>query len=418
MKVLLIDNFFYRRGGAEVVFLNTGELLKACGHEVVYFCQEWEQNLPCKDSKYFPMGVDTKSQGFADRLRGISNYFYNSEAAKKLDELLVKEKPDIAHIHLFWGGISPSIFKVLKRHNIPIVHTVHDYRIVCPGYTFKNSKDEICEKCEGKKFYRCISNRCSKGSLLMSTLMCLEMYNRNCFMNPVNNIDSFMFVSNFSYKKHLQYAPEFEKKHCVTMYNFQDAEVLAEADKTLDTFDSYYLFYGRLSYEKGIKTLISAFTDKKHLKLKIVGTGPLEKELKQLCIDKNATNIEFLGYKTGKELYGLIKNAKFVCVPSECYENNPMTIIESYTLRTPVIGAGIGGIIEIIEDGTTGYKFKSGDVEDLKSTIDKAASLGKEEYSRMKDNAEAFGKENFGKENYYTKLMELYKHTIDNYKKK
>lgn len=417
MKVLLIDNFFYRRGGAEVVFLNTGELLKSCGHEVVYFCQQWVQNLPCKDSEYFPKGVDTKSRGILDKFKGIRNYFCNKEAARKLNELLIKEKPDIAHIHLFWGGISPSIFKVLKRHNVPIVHTAHDYRIVCPGYAFKNSKNEICEKCKGKKFYHCIKNRCSKGSLIMSTLMCLEMYNRNCFMNPVKNIDSFMFVSNFSYKKHLQYAPGFAKKHCVTMYNFQDAEVIAEADRSIETYNGYYLFYGRLSYEKGIKTLISAFTDMKHLKLKIVGTGPLEQELKQLCADNNATNIEFLGYKTGKELYALIKNAKFVCVPSECYENNPMTIIESYTLRTPVVGAGLGGIIEIIDDGVTGYKFNSGDVDDLKSVIGKTVALDAVEYSRMKDNAETFGKEKFGKENYYAKLMELYRHTIDNYKK-
>lgn len=418
MKVLLIDNFFYRRGGAEVVFLNTGELLKANGHEVVYFCQEWEQNLSCKDSKYFPKGVDTKSQGLADKFKGICNYFYNREAAKKLEDLLVKEKPDIAHIHLFWGGISPSIFKVLKRHNVPIVHTAHDYRIVCPGYAFKNSKNEICEKCEGKKFYNCIKNRCSRGSLVMSTLMCMEMYSRNWFMNPVKHIDSFMFVSNFSYNKHLQYAPNFKKKHCVTMYNFQDAEVLAETDKAIDTFDSYYLFYGRLSYEKGIKTLIEAFTEKKHLKLKIVGTGPLEKELKQLCVDNNATNIEFVGYKTGKELYRIIKNAKFVCVPSECYENNPMTIIESYTLRTPVIGAGLGGIIEIIEDGVTGYKFKSGDVEDLKRAITVTENLEKVKYTALKNDAEIFADKNFSKENYYTKLIDLYKHTISNYNKR
>ncbi|MBO7272273.1 MAG: glycosyltransferase [Bacteroidaceae bacterium] len=418
MKVLLINNYLYRRGGAEVVFLNTAELLKSKGHTVVFFSQEWQENVKCDDKKYFPKGIDTKARGFIDRLKGVWNYFHNVEAAKKIDGLLRVEKPDIAHIHNFWGGISGSIFKVLKKHNIPIVHTVHDYRMICPGYAFKNGKDEVCEKCEGKKFYRCISNRCSKGSLLMSTLMCLEMYNRNCFNNPLKNIDSFMFVSNFCYDKHLQYAPKYKEKHCVTMYNSQDADVIAEANKTLDTFDSYYLFYGRLSYEKGIKTLISAFTDKKHLKLKIVGTGPLEKELKQFCIEKNATNIEFLGFKTGKELFNIIKNAKFVCVPSEWYENNPMTIIESYTLRTPVIGSEIGGIPEIIEDGVTGYKFKSGDVEDLKSTIDKAASLDKEEYAKMKENAENFGKENFGKDNYYTKLMELYKHTIKNYNKK
>ena len=417
MKVLLIDNFFYRRGGAEVVFLNTGELLKAYGHEVVYFCQQWEQNLPCKDSAYFPKGVDTKSQGFADKLKGISNYFYNKEAAKKLDELLAKEKPDIAHIHLFWGGISPSIFKVLKHHNIPIVHTAHDYRMVCPGYAFKNGKNEICEKCAGKNFLHCIDNRCSKGSLVMSTLMCMEMYFRNCFMNPLDNIDSFMFVSDFSYNKHVQYAPRYKEKHCVTMYNFQDAKVLEQVCRELDTYDSYYLFYGRLSYEKGIQTLINAFSELPNLILKIVGTGPLENELKQLCIDKGISNIEFLGFKTGEELFNIIKSAKFVCVPSECYENNPMTIIESYTLRTPVIGSALGGIVEIIEEEKTGYKFQFGDMNDLKLAINKAETLDKKEYFRMKDNAECFAEENFSKDVYYTKLMNLYRYTIDNYEK-
>lgn len=416
MKVLLIDNFLYRRGGAEVVFLNTGELLKAKGHEVVYFSQEWKENLPCDDAKYFPKGIDTQSQGILNKLKGVGNYFYNKDAADKLEELIKVEQPDIAHVHLFWGGISGSIFKVLRRYNIPIVHTAHDYRLVCPGYAFKNGRNEICEKCAGKNFLHCISNRCSKGSLLMSTLMCMEMYYRNCFMNPLDNIDSFMFVSDFSYKKHLQYAPKYKEKHCVTMYNFQDAEVLEQVSKDLNTYNGYYLFYGRLSYEKGIQTLITVFSELPKLKLKIVGTGPLEDELKQLCRDKEVSNIEFLGYKTGEELFGIIKNAKFVCVPSECYENNPMTIIESYTLRTPVVGSALGGIVEIIEEGETGYKFQSGNTVDLKRAIDKAEALNEEEYSKMKDRAERFAEKNFSKDVYYAKLMELYRHTIENYK--
>lgn len=417
MKILLIDNFLYRRGGAEVVFLNTAELLKSKGHDVVYFSQKWKENIPCNDSKYFPKGVDPRTNGILNKLNGIGKYFCNKEAAKKLDELIRIEKPDIAHIHLFWGGISGSIFKVLKKYSIPIIHTAHDYRMVCPGYAFRNSKDEICEKCAGKKFYRCISNRCSKGSLLMSTLMCMEMYYRNCFMNPIDNIDSFMFVSNFAYNKHIQYAPRYKEKHCVTMYNFQDAEVLAMVDKELDTFDSYYLFYGRLSSEKGIQTLINAVSELPEIKLKIVGTGPLESELKQLCEDKGVSNIEFLGFKTGKELFDLVRKAKFVCVTSECYENNPMTIIESYTLRTPVIGSALGGIPEIIEEGKTGYKFLSGDYKDLKRAIYTTTRLSKEEYIKLKDRAEVFALDNFSKENYYKKLMELYNHTIANYKK-
>ena len=415
MKVLLIDNFFYRRGGAEVVFLNTGDLLKSHGHDVVYFSQQWKENIECESSNYFPKGVGTKSQGVCNKLKAIGNYFYNSDAVKKLNQLILKERPDIAHIHLFWGGISPSIFKVLKKHKIPIVHTAHDYRMVCPAYAFKNGRDEVCEECKGRNFYLCIKNRCSKGSLVMSTLMTAEMYLRNMFLNPVDNIDSFMFVSDFSYKKHLQYQPRFAQKHCVTMYNFQDAAVLNEVDESVDTYDSYFLFYGRLSYEKGIKTLIEAFSERKDVSLKIVGTGPLDGELKQFCKEKGCDNIEFLGFKTGEELFHLVRGAKFVCVPSEWYENNPMTIIESYTLRTPVIGADLGGIPEIVDEGKTGYKFESGNAAELVKVIDVCDSMSKDDYLSMKVNAKKFADDKFGKENYYNNLMDLYNKTISEY---
>ena len=416
MKILLIDNFFYRRGGAEVVFLNTGDLLKSHGHDVVYFSQRWDENLECETSDYFPEGVGTKSQGVANKLKAIRNYFYNPDATKNLERLIKKERPDVAHIHLFWGGISPSIFRVLKKYGIPITHTAHDYRMVCPAYAFKNGRDEVCEDCKGKKFYLCTKNRCSRGSLVMSTLMTAEMYMRNAFFNPVDNIDAFMFVSNFSHKKHLQYQPRFAEKHCVTMYNFQDAAVLDEVDDSVETYNSYYLFYGRLSYEKGIKTLIEAFSQRKNVPLKIVGTGPLDSELKQYCKEKGCDNIEFLGFKTGKELFHLVRGAKFVCVPSECYENNPMTIIESYTLRTPVIGSNLGGIPEIIDEGKTGYKFESGNADELAKVIDRCNAIGEKEYSAMTENAKRFADEKFGKENYYNRLMELYNKTIADYK--
>lgn len=143
MKVLLIDNFHYRRGGAEVVYLNTADMLLEHGHEVVFFSQKWDENIETKDSKYFPTGYSVRSVGVLNKLKCIRNYFYNTDAAVSLENLIKTEKPDIAHIHLFWGGLSPSIYRMLKRHNIPIVHSVHDYRMVCPGYAFKNGKDEI-----------------------------------------------------------------------------------------------------------------------------------------------------------------------------------------------------------------------------------------------------------------------------------
>lgn len=414
MKVLLIDNYHYRKGGAEVVYLNMGDILREHGHEVIYFSQKWPDNYTCQTANYFPAGVSVNAKGICNKFKCISHYFYNEEAAKCLERLIMKDLPDIAHIHLFWGGLSPSIYKILKKYRIPIVHTVHDYRMVCPGYTFKNWKGEICEKCEGHRFYKCILNKCAKGSLAMSTLMSLEIYLRNTLYHPADYIDYFIYVSHFALNKHLQYDKKLCRKASDVLYNFTNSDILAYKQNSIDTFNSYYLYYGRLSYEKGISTLIKAFVRFPHLHLKVAGTGPLDKELKATCSQYNATNIEFIGYKTGKDLYDLVSGAKFVCVPSEWYENNPMTIIEAYSLCTPVIGARIGGITEIISDKITGYLFTSGDIDDLCRNLDKSCELGREDYLKMKINAEEFADKNFNKEIYYRRIIKIYNMLITN----
>lgn len=397
MKVLLINNFFYRKGGSEAVFFNTADLLSKKGHEVIFFCFEDEKNIHINNHEYFiPQGRT---------LQRMKNYFSNPDAAKKLDEVLSVEKPDIAHVHLFWGGISPSIFAVLKKHKVPLVHTVHDYRMVCPAYTFRNGHGEVCEQCKGGRFTKCLKNRCSKGSLLQSALMTAEMYSRNRKWHPAKEIDGLIYVSQFAKRKHEKLDVRFKSTPNVVLYNFTS---VGEQYPPLEKDGGYYLFYGRLSHEKGVDTLVNAFARHPVLKLKVVGTGPKEDELKQ----KGCANIEFLGYKNGDELFNLVRNAKFVCVPSEWYENNPMTIVEAYSMGVPVIGASIGGIPEIIEDGHTGYLFESGNVDSLDITIQKSEALKFEEYSKLKYAAQAFAERNFNKERHYENLIKFYKDII------
>ena len=215
MKILKINNFHYRRGGSEAVYFNTAELLKKYGHEVIFFSSKMPENLPCEQSKYFVSNIND-----IPRWKGLQNYFYNREAKAKLEALILAEKPDIAHAHLFWGNISPSIFSVLKKHKIPLIHTAHDYRMVCPAYTFTDSSGNVCEKCRGKNFYWCAVKRCSKGHLLESLIMTSEMYFRNSFFSPVNNLDGVIYVSNFSKQKHLQYKPSFSKVPGIVLHNF------------------------------------------------------------------------------------------------------------------------------------------------------------------------------------------------------
>lgn len=406
MKILLIDVYNYNKGGAETVCFNTGKMLEEHGHKVIYFTLKWNNNNPSPYSKYFPESKETRT-GVFKQVKNVVNYFYHFEAAKKIEQLIQDEKPDLAHIHLLWGQITPSIFPVLKKYHIPILFTVHDYRIVCPAYTFRNGKGYICEECLGKYFYKCFTNTCTKGSKIMSAVMAAEQYFRNCFFSPAKYIDGFVYVSNFA--KHIQekYMPALKNKPNITLYNFSTS--IVNTPKKISE-DKYFLFFGRLSYEKGVLTLLEAFSKLPQYKLKIVGTGPLEKELKGFKEQHQFNNIEFLGYKRGKELEELVSNAHFVIVPSEWYENNPMTIIEAYSVGTPVIGAPIGGIPEIIINDKTGFQFTSGNANELKTCIERANNISTEEYSVFSKHAIEFAKQNMSKESYYPKLIQFYQY--------
>lgn len=405
MKILLIDVYNFNKGGAETVCFNTGDLLKQNGHEVIYFTLKWKDNNPSPQEKYFPESKETR-KGPLRQVKNLVNYFYHFEAARKIEQLILDEKPDIAHIHLLWGQITPSIFPVLKKHHIPIFFTVHDYRIVCPAYTFRDGSGKICEDCQGKHFYKCFTHTCTKGSKLMSFVMAAEQYFRNRFFNPAQYIDGFIYVSNFAKNIQEKYMPAVKNIPNITLYNFSSS--ISPTPKKYPK-EKYFLFFGRLSYEKGVKNLMEAFKEISECKLKVVGTGPLEKELKSYKEHHKLDNIEFLGYKRGQELIDLVTNAFFVIVPSEWYENNPMTSIEAYSVGTPVIGAKIGGIPEIVINKKTGFQFESANPENLIEQILVANSLSEKQYTEFSYQAIQFAKTNFSLDNYYPKLIEFYR---------
>lgn len=404
MKILLIDVYNFNKGGAETVCFNTGRMLEEHGHKAVYFTLKWKDNNPSPYDKYFPESKETR-KGPLRQVRNMVNYFYHFEAARKMEQLIEDEKPDIAHIHLMWGQITPSIFPVLKRHNIPILFTVHDYRIVCPAYTFRDGHGNICEACKGKYFYKCFTHTCTKGSKILSAVMAAEQYFRNWFFNPAKYIDGFIYVSNFARDIQEKYMPSLKNKAKITLYNFSTS--ISNEPKTMPE-EKYFLFFGRLSYEKGIKTLLAAFRNLPNCRLKVVGTGPLETELRKMTEDCGMSNVEFLGYKRGAELVSLVRNAYFVIVPSEWYENNPMTIIEAYSVGTPVIGARIGGIPEIVADGITGFQYESGSNIDLKDKVNKANGLDSGLYERFSFGAIDFANKNFSSACYWHKLNAFY----------
>lgn len=409
MKILLLNNYHYKFGGASAVYLNTANLLEKMGHQVVFFSLLDTNNIATDSQRYFiEKKVDTKGS-VLNKALNFKQYFSNKQSAEKIEELIVNEKPDIAHIHLFIGGLTPSILPVLKKYRIPVVYTAHDYRLVCPAYTFLNGDGEICEECRGKEFYHCIKNRCAKNSIIDSTIMSLEMYYRNIYYNPAKYIDGFIYVSSFAKEKHNEYFQSLKTKKSLVLYNF------TTGIKNTKTKKKYFLFFGRLSHEKGLNTLISAFSKLKSCELIIAGDGTEMKEIEFTLTKNEISNIKCVGFVQGEALTELIANAFFVVVPSEWYENNPMTIVEAYRFGTPVIGANIGGIPEIINEDETGFLFESRDLESLTYVIQKAKSLSDSDYVKMCSNAINFSFENFNEEVHYKKLIDFYCEVIKSY---
>lgn len=402
MKILQINKYYYKKGGAETAFFNTIRLLEAHGHTVIPFCLENKKNQVTPYSSYFVNYPELSEASFWNKVKNFSSFLYNKEAAEKLEKLIQENRPDIAHIHLMFNSLSISILPILKKYNIPIVMSVHDYRLVCPAYTFTDGKGHFCERCNKGNYYNCVLHNCSKSSIVNSFMLALESYYRNKYYPPIEYIDRFFFVGKFSMNKHIQIDQRYKEKGTF-LYNFTPTVEQSKPQK-----GNYIFFFGRISNEKGIVTLLNALKQIPTIKLKLAGTGPLLESLKSIC----PPNAEFVGFKQGTELHTLIREASFIIVPSECYENNPMTIIESYMNGKPVIGSNLGGIPELISEGKTGYVFTPKSPDDLASVILKAYSLSEQEYWEMSINARRFAIENFSEEQHYHRLMENYQLAI------
>lgn len=403
MKILLINKYHYHKGGADAVYFNTAQLLEQYGHEVFYFSANYPENINSQTDRFFTTGYDYRNLSIGKKILAVTSFIYNKEAYYKLLQLLDEINPDIVHIHLFMGNLSSSILLALKKRKIPVVHSVHDYRLICPAYLFINGKNEICEKCIDGFYLRCLLKRCSENSFSQSAMLTLDAYFRKYFVKPINHIDRFIFVSKFIKKKHIEFDINYRAK-AVMLYNF-NPELSSIVPSNVK--GKYFLFFGRISREKGVPTLIEASL-KAGISLKIVGTGPL---LEQFA-DRKFQNIEFLGYKSGEELWSLIRNASFIIVPSEWYENNPLTIIEAYSFGKPVIGANIGGIPEIIEENKTGYLFNSGNKSELELLLRRADNLSESEYLEMSINARAFAERYFHPDTHYNELISIYEDVI------
>lgn len=411
MKILQINQCHYKRGGADIVYLNTIGLLRSKGHEVACFSTINLHNEDSEYKDYFVPTVDLRTSSLTDKIKSVGPYIYNKKAYKNLNRLIRDFKPDVAHIHLFYASLSVAVLDALKENNIPILHTVHDYRFLCPISSCLDQEDKTCELCVEKSILSSLKKKCSDGKFTQSSIVFLESFYWKKIKHPECSIDLFHFVSDFCKEKYIKYFPEIRDKNILIYNNSGFIDTSNIGSVKFDKSDNkYFLFYGRLSIEKGLLTLLKAWESiSPNITLKIVGRGPLESKIKEEIRKNTSHNIELLGFKTGIELQNLVQSASFVIIPSEWYENNPMTIIESYSLGTPVIGSDIGGIPEIIKNEETGYVFKYKSILDLKRVIIKSINISDIEYKQMSENVIEFAKINFSSENNYNKLIDAYK---------
>lgn len=398
--LLSINNYYYRRGGAEVVFLEQNRMFEERGWRVAPFAMRHPKNLPSPWAQYFIDEIEFGEDYSAwEKLLKVPKVIYSLEARRKLSALLNVVRPNIAHAHNVYHHISPSIFGVLKRRNIPTVLTLHDLKLACPAYKML-AHDGICERCKDGALSHVVRNRCVKNSLALSGMIWLEASVQRMLGCYADNVDRFITPSRFYLEKLVEWG--WERARFAHIPNFVDVD----AHRPDYTIGQAFLYFGRLAPEKGLATLVKAAA-LAQAPLWIAGAGPEEAALKQLAVQTGA-NVKFHGYKAGAELHALIHAARAVVLPSEWYENAPMSVLESYALGRPVIGAAIGGIPELIREDETGISFKGGHVDALAAALRRIADMPDAQLAQMGRSGRAWVESEFTVERYLERLLALY----------
>ena len=360
MKILMVNKFFYIKGGSETYYFALKRKLQEDGNTVIDFSMKDDKNFDSPYSDYFVDNVDySQKTSIFSKVRMATSIIYSKEAKKNFEKLVLKEKPDIVHLHIFQHQLSPSILDVCKKYNIPTVYTAHDLKMICLNYKMMHH-GHICEDCKDGHLYHCAFNKCVKDSFTKSCVNTIEGYLHRC-RKSYDAINYIITPSEFYKNKFIEFG--IAPNRVMHIPNFLDREF---PGVTCVEQQKYFLYFGRLSEEKGILTLIAAM-ENVGCQLYIVGSGPLKEQIDQYLREKKIKNIKLLGFKSGQELVNIIGNAKAVILPSEWYENGPYSAIEALQMGKTIIGANIGGIPELV-DGN-GYLFESGNIMELNNIL-------------------------------------------------
>lgn len=361
----MVNKYHRLVGGVERYISELTRCLQRGGHEVIPFSMADPRNDPTPYADYFVSNIEFFEPGRrAAPWRVAGRVIYSQEAYRKIARLIEAVRPDVAHVHSIYHHLSPSVLVALRRYGIPTLMTLHDYKIVCPAYTFW-VRGQVCERCRGGHFYHCALRRCNHGSAAASLLCAIESTIHHG-AHLYERVDAFISPSRFLRQKHVEHG--FAPAQFEVVPNFV---ILADYTPCYN-HEGYYLYFGRLTAFKGVGTLLQATARLRTIApLLIVGDGPARADLEAQAARLSLDNVRFLGHQSGMALKRLVQGARFVIVPSEWYENCPYAVLEAFALGKPVVAAEIGGIPELVEPEVNGLLFPAGQVEALASCLNR-----------------------------------------------
>lgn len=405
MRILQVNKFFYKKGGSEIYFFALRELLRQKGHEVMDFSMHHERNEVSRYQKYFikPINFDGEP-GLMQKIKNSFHLLYSFEAARNLELLIKNEgRPDVAHLHNFSYQLTPSIIKVLKKHKIPIVWTLHDYKLISPNYNLY-TRGQIDLSTKPDKYFRCLKNKCVKNSWAKSFLAAMEIFLHRKVTRLYDKVDIYISPSKFLQNLIVEWG--IKKEKVCQLYNFIDFKNIAPSTD----HENYYLYVGRLTEEKGVMSLLEAFTLMPERPLKIIGSGPMEQAMHDYIAHHDLPHVEMLGAIYQPALYDVVRKAKVMIIPSVWLENNPIVILEAMACGKPVIGANIGGIPELIDDKKTGLLYEAGNQIALESSV---LEIDNYDLAEMSKQAHLKVEQLADPEKHYENLMKIYQEVID-----
>lgn len=388
IKILLVHNYYKHAGGEDVVLDSEKKLLESMGHEVIVYAR---------------YNRETEKYNFLQKILFFARSFFSTETYKYVRALIETHRPSLAHVHNIFPLISPSIYLCLKKYNVPVIQTIHNYRFLCPNGLFLK-EDLNCERCKKGNYLHCIFNRCYKKNIILSLWYSFILFFYRKIIHK--SIDIFLSVSEFNKRKLIEGGIQENKIRVLSHFIYFD-----KYGEYKESKKNYAVYMGRLSREKGLKVLLEAFSEIKDLNLKIAGEGPMAQEIREFITKNKMNNVEMVGFKSGPQKAELLGQASFSIVPSVWYEIFSLATLESFASYTPVIASRIGSLPEIIEDGKNGLLFEPGNAKDLRDKIGRL-SRHPEEAHVMGRYARRCVQEKYSPEQHYGQLIAIYSEAL------